>query len=303
MRRKSPLVRLRESWQLYLCILPAMTYLFIFHYLPIYGLQIAFRDYMPGLGITSSPWVGLTYFERFFQSFQLPVLLRNTILINIYTLLIAFPIPIVFALLLNEVKNLPYKKIVQNITYIPHFISTVVLVSMIILFTSPTIGAINKMIGFFGQTPIDFMGQSQWFRTLLIGSDIWQSMGWNSIIYIAALSGIDPQLHEAACMDGANRLRRIWHINLPGIAPIIIMLLILRCGSLMNVGFEKVYLLQNTLNLDVSEVISTYVYKTGLLGAKFSYTAAIGLFNTMINFIFLIIVNRVSRAASSISLF
>jgi len=267
----------------------------------MYGVQIAFRNFMPGLGITDSPWVGLAHIRAFFQSFQFPILIRNTLLINIYSLLIGFPIPIILALMLNEVRHLWYKKTIQNLTYIPYFISTVVIVSMIMLFTSPTTGVINSIIGFFGAEPINFMGRAEWFRPLLIGSSIWQFMGFNAIIYIAALSGVDPELHEAACIDGASRLRRIWHINLPCISPTIIMLLILSFGSLMSVGFERVFLMQNTLNLGVSEVISTYVYKVGLLGARFSFAAAIDLFNTVINFTMLLIVNRVAKSLSGIA--
>ena len=301
MSPQKPFKRFLKSWQLYLCILPVLVYLFIFNYLPMYGVQIAFRDFMPGLGITGSPWVGFAHFSAFLRSFQFPILIRNTLMINIYSLIFGFPIPIILALMLNEVRHLWYKKVIQNLTYIPFFITTVVIVSMIFLFTSPTTGVVNRIIGFFGVSPINFMGRSEWFRPLFVGSGIWQSMGFNSIIYIAALSGVDPELHEAACIDGANRIRRIWHINLPCIAPTIIMLLILNIGSLMSVGFERVFLMQNTLNLDVSEVISTYVYKVGLLGARFSFASAVDLFNTVINFTILLIVNRVAKTISGIA--
>jgi len=303
MRATGRLVKMRRSWQLYLCLLPAFAYLAIFNYAPMYGLQIAFRNYMPAFGITNSPWVGLKHFTTFVNSFQFTILIRNTVLISVYSLIFGFPIPIMLALMLHEIKFVPFKKIVQNLTYIPYFISVVVTVAMIILFTSPSIGVINKLIGLFGGEAVDFMGKSSMFRTLYIVTGIWQSMGWNSIIYFAALVGVDPQLYESAYIDGANRLRRIWHINLPGIAPTIIMLFIINCGGLLNVGFEKTFLMQNTLNTDVSEVISTYVYKTGILNAKFSYTSAIGLFNTVINFTLLLIVNRVARGVSGIGLF
>ena len=302
-RKRSPIQRILSCWQLYLCLLPAFIYIFIFCYVPMYGLQISFKDFIPGLGITGSPWVGAKHFIVFIKSIQFPILVRNTVLISIYSLLYGFPVPIILALMLHEVKNLIFKKLVQNATYIPYFISIVVMVAMIINFTSPTIGIINKLIVLFGGSPVDFMGKSSAFRTLYVSSGIWQSMGWNSIIYFAALAGVDPQLYEAAQIDGANRLQKIWHINLPGIAPTVIMLFILNCGQLLNVGFEKVFLMQNSLNLDVSEVISTYIYKVGLLNAKFSYTSAIGLFNTVINFSMLLIVNSLSKRFSDTNLF
>jgi putative aldouronate transport system permease protein len=275
----------------------------MFNYMPMYGVIIAFKNYRPGSGIWGSSWVGFKHFSQFVNSIQFPILMRNTFLLSAYSLIFGFPIPIALALMLHEVKNLPFKKIVQNATYIPYFISTVVLVAMIINFTSVDIGIINTFIKWFGGEPRDFMGKSEYFRSLYVISGIWQSMGWNSIIYFAALAGVDPQLYEAAEIDGASRLQRIWHINLPGIAPTIIMLFILNCGSLLNVGYEKVFLMQNSLNIDVSEVISTYVYKVGLLGAKFSYTSAIGLFNTVINFALLLIVNFISRRVSDVGLF
>ena len=301
--KRSPFQRMLSCWQLYLCLLPAFIYIFIFCYVPMYGLQISFKDFIPSLGISGSPWVGAKHFIVFIKSIQFPILVRNTILISIYSLLYGFPVPIILALMLHEVKNLIFKKLVQNATYIPYFISIVVMVAMIINFTSPTIGIINKLIVLFGGAPVDFMGKSSAFRTLYVSSGIWQSMGWNSIIYFAALAGVDPQLYEAAQIDGANRLKKIWHINLPGIAPTVIMLFILNCGQLLNVGFEKVFLMQNPLNLDVSEVISTYIYKVGLLNAKFSYTSAIGLFNTVINFSLLLIVNSISKRISDTNLF
>ena len=303
LNKKPVLFRIKSCWQLYVCLIPAVVYLFMFNYMPMYGVVIAFKNYRPGVGIMASPWVGLKHFNQFVSSVQFPILMRNTYLLSVYSMIFGFPVPIILALMLHEVKNLPFKKIVQNATYIPYFISTVVLVAMIINFTSLDIGIINTFIRALGGEAVDFMGKSSCFRTLYVVSGIWQSMGWNSIIYFAALAGVDPQLYEAAEIDGASRLQRIWHINLPGIAPTIIMLFILNCGSLLNVGYEKVYLMQNALNQDVSEVISTYVYKVGLLGAKFSYTSAIGLFNTLINFALLLIVNFISRKVSDIGLF
>lgn len=294
--------KLWGSWQLYVCLLPAFLYLIVMNYAPMYGVQIAFRNYVAKKGIWGSEWVGLRHFTTFVHSVQFPVLIRNTLLLSLYSLLIGFPINILLALMLHEVKCVPFKKLVQNATYIPHFISIVVLVAMISNFTSPSIGFINKFIVALGGSPIDFMGDSKWFRTVYIASDIWQNSGWNSIIYIAALSGIDPQLYEAASIDGANRFQRILHINIPGILPTIVMLLILNCGSILSVGYEKAFLMQNTLNSDVSEIISTYVYKIGLQGSKYSYSAAIGLFNSVINFGILLSVNAISKRLSNITL-
>lgn len=294
--------KLLGSWQLYVCLLPAFLYLIVMNYAPMYGVQIAFRNYVAKKGIWGSDWVGLRHFSNFVHSVQFPILVRNTLLLSLYSLLISFPINIILALMLHEVKCVPFKKLVQNATYIPHFISIVVLVSMISNFTSPSIGFINKFIVACGGSPIDFMGDSRWFRTLYIASDIWQNSGWNSIIYIAALSGIDPQLYEAASIDGANRFQRIIHVNIPGIMDTVIMLLILNCGSILSVGYEKAFLMQNTLNADVSEIISTYVYKIGLQGAKYSYSAAIGLFNSVINFGILLSVNAISKRLSNITL-
>jgi putative aldouronate transport system permease protein len=295
--------RIRLSWRLYVCLLPALLYITLFSYLPMYGVQIAFRNYSASLGIMGSPWVGLKHFRQFVNSIQFGILVGNTLKISLYSLLVGFPIPILLALMLNEVKSEPFKKFVQNATYIPHFISTVVMCSMIIMFTSTTNGIINNLISRLGGNVIDFMGKSQYFRSIYVISDVWQHMGWNSIIYLAALSAIDPQLYEAAEMDGAIRIQKIWHITLPSIMPTIVLLLILRCGNLLSVGYEKIYLLQNSLNIDVSEVISTYVYKVGILSARFSYTSAIGLFNSIINFALLLIVNSLAKHVSGAGLF
>lgn len=295
--------RILHSWRLYVLLIPAVAYFFLFSYRPMYGVQIAFRDYMPAFGITGSPWMGLKHFRFFISSVQFPILLKNTFLLSFYSILWGFPMPILLALLLNECKTMWFKKLVQNVTYAPHFISTVVICGMVIQFLSPSSGIINAMITALGGEAVDFMGKERYFRTIYIASGIWQGTGWGSIIYLAALSGIDPALHEAAQIDGASRMRRIWHINLPGIRPTIVMLLILNCGSILSVGFEKAYLLQNSLNISESEIISTYVYKTGLLGARFSYTAAIDLFNSIINVILLLIANTVARRVGETSLF
>lgn len=302
-RQKSPLNRIASCWRLYVLLLPAVVYLFIFHYLPMYGVQISFRDYIPTLGISGSPWVGLKHFAYFVNSVQFVRLLTNTLKLSVYSLIFSFPMPIILALLLNEARNLRFKKIVQNVTYAPHFISTVVLVGMLISFLSPSSGIVNSIIKAFGGEAVDFMGRSSAFRSIYIISGIWQGTGWGSIIYLGALSGVDLELHEAAQIDGASRIQRIWHINIPCILPTAVMLFILNCGGILNVGFEKVYLMQNGLNLAESEIISTYVYKTGLLGARFSYTSAIGLFNSVVSVILLMTVNAIARRMGEVSLF
>ena len=235
--RKSPLVRLAQSWQLYVLLLPAVAYLIIFHYIPLYGVQIAFRDYRPRNGFLGSTWVGLKHFKYFLNSPQFPQLMRNTVLLSLYSLIFTFPLPILLALLLNECGSVGYKKFVQNVTYAPHFISTVVLCGMVIAFTAPDTGIINSLVVLLGGKSVDYMTQESSWRAIYVISDIWKNTGWSSIIYLAALAGIDPQLHESAQIDGASRLQRVWHINLPGIRQTIILLFILDCGKIMSVGF------------------------------------------------------------------
>jgi putative aldouronate transport system permease protein len=294
--------QMARRYDLYLMLLLPIIWYVIFHYAPLYGLQIAFKNFNPGKGIGGSSWVGLEHFVRFFDSYYFWRLLWNTVSINLFSLLIAFPIPIFLALIINEIPNKAFSKWLQNITYIPHFISVVVIVGMISLFLSPTSGPVNLLIQTFGGTPIRFMEEAGWFKTIFIGSNIWQNMGWQSIIYIAALSGINPQLYEAAKIDGASRLRRVWHISLPGIVPAIVILLILDVGHFMNIGFEKVLLMQNSLNSEASDVISTFVYTTGILKGEYGYTTAIGLFNSVINLTLLLLVNRIARKTSETSL-
>ncbi len=286
-----------RNWQLYLFILPALVYFLIFCYGPMYGIQIAFKDFIATKGIWGSPWVGFKHFRNFFGIHSFKIIIKNTLSLSIYALLAGFPMPIILALLLNEVKSNKFKKLVQNVTYAPHFISTVVMVGMIILFLSPN-GIVNKFLGLWGLEPILFLTKAHYFSHIYVWTGIWQNVGWSSIIYLAALAGIDPELHEAAIVDGATRMQRILHINIPGILPTMVILLILNAGGIMNVGFEKVFLMQNPLNLEVSEVISTYVYKVGLLDAKYSFSAAVGLFNTVINLILLITVNKIAKSVS-----
>lgn len=301
-RRARLLKSIRKNWELYVFVLPAALYFLVFKYWPMYGVQIAFRDFMPSLGVAGSPWVGFKHIGRFISGPHFSRLIKNTFGLSLYALAVGFPAPIILALMMNEVRVSWFKKTVQTITYAPNFISMVVMVGMLISFLSPTVGIVNKLIGLVGGAPIPFFSRSEWFRTIYVLSGVWQRTGWASIIYLAALSGIDPQLHEAATIDGASRLRRIWHINLPGIAPTVIILLILSVGQIMSVGFEKVYLMQNALNLETSEIIATYVYKVGILGTQFSYTAAVGLFDSVINFILLVTVNYLSKRISDTSL-
>ena len=292
-----------RNWQLYLMFLPVFLYFLIFHYFPMYGIQIAFKEFSGALGIWGSPWVGFVHFERFFNSNNFGEVLWNTITISLYSLVVSFPCPILLALMLNEVKSCFFKKTVQTITYAPYFISVVVLAGMIILFLSPQSGIFNMMREALGMEPINYMYEGKYFKTIYVLSGVWQSTGWGSIIYLSALAGIDPALHEAAVIDGASRLKRIWHINLPGILPTVCIMLIMNCGSLMNVGFEKVFLLMNDINLSSAEVISTYVYKVGLQQSQYSFSTAIGLFNSVINFILLISVNAIVRKLDQTSLF
>jgi putative aldouronate transport system permease protein len=302
-RRPGKAVRaIIRHWQLYVLIAPVLLYFIVFHYMPMYGMQIAFKDFIATKGIGGSPWVGFKHFERFFDSYFFWRLLKNTLGISLYELAVGFPIPIVLALMINEVRHKGYKKFVQTVTYAPHFLSTVVLVGLVIMFLSPTSGIVNTIIKAFGGEPVFFMTKPEWFKTIYVLSGVWQQMGWSSIIYLAALAGIDPGLHEAAKVDGATRLQRIWHINLPGIMPTVVILLILNIGTLMGVGFEKVFLMQNSLNNESSDVISTYVYRSGLLGAQYSFASAVGLFNSVVNFILLLTVNRIAKAVNQASL-
>jgi len=292
----------KRHWRLYVLIAPVLVYFAVFHYLPMYGVQIAFKDFIGTRGIWGSPWVGMKHFERFFDSFFFWRLLKNTIGISLYELAVGFPIPILLALMVNELRQGAFKRIVQTVTYAPHFLSTVVLVGMVVIFLSPSTGIVNKAIEAFGGEAVYFMTEPAWFKSIYVFSGVWQQMGWSSIIYLAALTSIDPHLHEAARVDGASRLRRIWHINLPGIRPTIVILLILNVGSVMGVGFEKIFLMQNSLNMESSDVISTYVYRSGILGAQYSFSAAVGLFNSVVNFILLISVNRIARRLDQTSL-
>lgn len=289
--------RIGRNWGLYLLLAPAVVLLLLFTYRPMYGVIIAFKDFSPVLGITGSPWVGFKYFEKFFQSYQFSITIKNTIAISLYSMA-TFPIPIAFALLVNQMRDNKFKRAFQTISYMPHFISTVVLVGLLLILLSPGNGLVGNLYRLFGAEAPNLMGSTSLFSSVFVWSDVWQHTGWDSIIYIAALSTISPSLYEAATVDGASRWNKIWHIDIPMLIPTAVTLLILRMGGLLGVGFEKAYLMQNNLNIMSSEVISTYVYKIGLLSAQYSFSAAINLFNTIINFVLLITVNYISRRVS-----
>ncbi len=286
----------------YVLMLPAVIYVAIFCYAPMYGLQIAFKDYRPVLGYLDSPWVGFKHFISFFEGAYFWRLIRNTFVITIYSLVAGFPLPIILALLLNEAQQ-KFRKISQTIMYAPHFISVVVLVGMINLLFSPSFGLVNNVLEAMGMERVYFIASPDAFPHLYVWSGIWQELGWNAVIYIAALAGVDPGLHEAARIDGASRLQRILHINLPAILPTITILLVMRIGSLISVGYEKIYLMQNDLNIEVSEVISTYVYKRGILNTNYSFSTAVGIFNNLVNIVMLLFANTIAKKLSDTSLF
>ena len=287
---------------LVLMILPAFLIIFIFNYIPMYGVLIAFKNYKVAYGIWDSPWVGLKYFEAFFSN---PLAVRtviNTLILGVYSFLWTFPAPIILSLLINEISNMKFKKLVQTISYLPYFISIVILVGMMKNFSAMDGGLFNRIVIFFGGKPIQFFAESSWFRTLYIGSSIWQGIGWGTIIYLAALAGIDLALYEAATMDGANRFQRMWHVTFPALLPTICILMILSVGNILGSDFQKVLLMYTPKTYEVSDVISTYVFREGIQGAKFSYTTAVGLFTSVISFILLFTSNKVSKLIGETSL-
>lgn len=294
--------KFKDSWQLLILFLPCFIYYVMFSYVPIWGISIAFMDYKPFKGVAGSEWVGMKHFIRFFNDPNSLRLIRNTFLLSFYDLLFAFPFTIIFALIVNEIKNERVKKGFQTITYLPHFISTVVVVGMLKSFLEPTHGMIMNLLAAFGFERIDMFSYSQYFRRLYVLSGIWQQTGWSAIIYYAALSNIDQELYEAASIDGANKLQQTLYITLPSIASTIVTLLILRTGSLLSVGFEKAYLMTTAATLSVADVISTYTYRQGLAGSQFSYATAVGLFNSVINLLFLVIANYSSKKLTESSL-
>ena len=302
-RRKSRLRYIRENYPLYLMILPAIVFVFVFAYVPMYGIQIAFRDFKVRDGYWGSEWVGLEHIIRFVTSSNFWQLIRNTIGISLYSLAVGFPVPIILSVMLNELRSNRLRRTAQMIFYAPHFLSSVAVCGIVVLFTQRETGIINLLIMILGGEGVEFLAKPEWFKTIYVISGIWQDMGWGTIIYMAALSGVDPGIVEAATIDGANRLQKIWYIDIQTIKPTIVILLIMNCGSMLSVGSEKILLLQNTLNMSASDVISTYVYRLGIEGGQFSYTTAVGLFNTVVNLIILLIVNKTADRVSGSSLF
>jgi putative aldouronate transport system permease protein len=287
-----------KHWQFYLLIIPPVLYFVIFKYIPMFGAVIAFKDYSVVQGVWGSPWAGMKHFELFFNNPVAWNLIKNTMLLSLYQLAVGFPLPIMLALALNEIRNGFFKRTVQMVTYAPYFISTVVIVSMIILLLSPRLGIFNNILVALGFEAINFMGNPDMFRSIYVWSDAWQNTGYAAVIYLAALAGVDPSLYEAARVDGASRLQKIINVDIPGVMPAAIIILILSVGNLMAIGFEKIYLMQNPLNLSTSEVLPTYVYKIGLLNANFSFATAVGLFNSVINLVLLVLVNALARRVS-----
>jgi putative aldouronate transport system permease protein len=292
---------LARNRSVYLMLAPVLAYFIVFQYVPMLGAVIAFKDFNPATGIQGSPWVGLDWFRQFFDSLFVGRVIANTILINVYDVLVGFPAPIVLALLLNELTSTRFRQFVQTVTYLPHFISVVVVSGMLLDFLARD-GVVGQIVASFGGTPQAVMSDPDWFRTVYVGSEIWQSVGWGSIIYLAALAGINPTLYEAARIDGANRWQRLRHITLPGILPIIATLLVLRLGQMMTVGFEKIILLYNPATYETADVISTYVYRHGILDANYSYAAAVGLFNSAVAMVLLVVANKLSRRWSGTSI-
>jgi putative aldouronate transport system permease protein len=286
---------------IYLMVLPVLLYYVVFSYFPMYGAIIAFKDFSPGKGILASDWVGFRHFAAFFNSFYFVRVVRNTILINLYSLVLGFPVPIVFALLLNEIRRSLFKRVAQTISYLPHFVSIIVVCGMIIDFTSSS-GVINDVIELLGGARQTMLQRPELFRAIYVLSDIWKEMGWESIVFLAALTGVDMQLYEAARIDGAGRWRQVWHVSIPGIIPTAVILLILRIGNMLNLGFEKIILLYNPLVYETADVISSFVYRKGLLEAGYSYSAAVGLFNSVISFALLLGANYLSRRVNETSL-
>jgi putative aldouronate transport system permease protein len=291
----------RRNKYVYLMLLPVIGYYLVFHYGPMYGVLIAFQDYNLAKGIWGSPWIGLENFERFFSSFNFARTVVNTLAINVLDLLFGFPAPIVLALLLNEIHFNPFKKLVQTVTYMPHFISTVVVVGILVDFLARD-GVINNFLSLAGIPPAAYLQLPEWFRPLFVGSGIWQHIGWGSIIYLAAISGIDPEQYDAAMVDGASRLQQIRHVTLPGIMPTVIILLILRIGSMMAVGYEKILLMYNPVTYETADVISTYVYRQGVLQGDYAFSTAVGLFNSVIDFMLLVLANWLSHRVGETSL-
>ena len=297
--------KMRRDWRqnrtLYLLVLPVLLFYVLFAYKPMYGALIAFKDYTPALGFADSPWVGFDNFKRFFDGIYFGRLMKNTILLSFYNLIFGFPAPVILALLLNEVRNQKFKRLTQTITYLPHFISMIVVAGMITNFCMTT-GVINDIIAFFGGEATPLLQNPKYYRTIYVVSSIWQQVGWGSIIYLSALAGVDSQLYEAAAIDGAGKWKQMLHVTLPGIAPTIVIMLIMNIGQLMSMGHEKTILLYNPSTYETADIIASYVYRVGLIDQDWSYSTAIGLFNSVINLVLIILANRFSKKMTETSL-
>jgi putative aldouronate transport system permease protein len=294
--------RLKSSWHslrrdkfLYLLMLPGLVFFILFKYVPMWGIVIAFQDYSPYLGVWQSKWVGFEHFNRLFSNPDFIILLRNTTMISLMSLLFFFPMPILFSLLLNEVRNMVFKRILQSIVYLPHFLSWVIIAGITFLLFSQSSGIVNLLLASYGKDKVDFLTNADMFWWLLTAQSIWKDTGWGTIIFLAAIAGIDPQQYEAAKIDGANRLRQVWHITLPAIRSVILILLILRLGHVMDVGFEQVFLMMNGAVSEVADVFETYVYRMGIQSGQFSYSTAVGLFKSVIGLVLVIVANRIAK--------
>lgn len=292
----------KSNWQFWLIISIPLLYAIVFAYIPMGGILMAFKDYSIKKGILGSDWVGLKYFQQFLTSTSSLTVIKNTLVLGAYTLLVSFPFPIILAVMLNEIRCIRFKKLMQMVTYAPYFISIVVMVGMMMQMMDLRTGIFNTILGALGFDPINFFGDVKLFRHLYVWSGLWQTIGYSSIIYIAALAGVSQELKEAAMIDGASRLKRIWHVDLPGILPTIVIMLIFSCGNIVNIGFDKVFLMQNSLNADVSEVISTFVYKVGVVNSDFGFSTAAGLFQSVVSFVLLLVVNKISKKVTDTSL-
>ena len=309
MTRSAPLVRMqreakgslwrafrRNSW-MYLMLLPGLVYYALFNYAPMFGVLVAFKKFNAFVGFWESPWVGLKHFQTFFDSIYFTRLLGNTLILNLYGLIVGFPIPIIFALMLNEVTRPLFKRLVQTVSYLPFFISTTIVASLLYSFLNKDAGMVNYIIGLLGLERVDFLSRSEWFRHIYVWSDVWQWTGWTAVIYLGALTAIDPTLYESAEIDGAGRLAKMWHISIPGILPIIMIMLLLSLGNLLSIGFEKVYLLYNERTYETADVIATYVFRAGIQGGRYDFATAVGLFNSAVNFTLLVAFNWIAGRA------
>ncbi len=299
---KQTLRLIKRDRLLLFMLLPGILYFLIFKYAPMYGVLIAFQRYNLYKGIFHSEWVGFKYFIEFFQGPDMWRLIRNTLLINVYQLLFAFPAPIILALAFNELRNAWFKKISQTISFLPHFISIVVIAGLVVNFLSPSTGLVNKLLGLFGVNPISFLMIPDYFRTIFISMGIWKSVGWGTIIYLAAIAGINPELYEAASIDGASKLKKVWYVTLPGILPVIVILLILQLGDILSVGAESIILLYNPVTYETADVLSTYVYRRGLISGEFSFAAAVDLFNSVVGLILVFTANKISKKVTETSI-